>query len=143
MTTLNIHPHKLDLYGTAETLEDLGELLCGDDEAGGCVLDDEHDALTLELGDYLDEVLVDPTEDEKARVIRGYRWTRDHTPTDERLRDVHENLMAKRQGDGSILMRCPNPDHPDQHPSFLIQGCAGKCLSCGYETTVDALLKGN
>lgn len=141
--TIKLQEHQLGgMYVGATTLEEVGAIMHAEDVGSECVLSDEHDALQLELGDYLDEVLVEPTPDEKARVIRGYRWARDETPLAERIREVHPDSDAKAQPDGSVLMRCPSPDHPDMWASFLIDDTAGKCMSCGHETTVRNILTG-
>lgn len=144
MTIKLQHDYDGDGYAKAQHLEELGGIIFYEDEKDGpqCVLGDKDDELGLELGDYLDEVLVDPTPDAKARVIRGYRWARDKTPLADRIREVHPDSDAKAQPDGSVLMRCPSPDHPDMWASFLIDDTAGKCMSCGHETTVRNILTG-
>jgi len=59
------------------------------------------------------------------------------------LVEQYSGSPGKRSG-ASVLFRCPNPDHPDQHPSFEVNTKTGRarCYSrCGYVGDALALVK--
>lgn len=98
--TIKLQEHQLGgTYAGAATLEEVGAIMHAEDVGGECVLSDEHDALNLELGDYLDQVLDEPTEEDKRRVIDGYRAARDGLTTTEEYAANHSLSSIAAKGD--------------------------------------------
>lgn len=65
-----------------------------------------------------------------------------HAAIDGVLAALEQRAPVKRTRRGTWRTRCPNPDHPDRHPSFVFLGrFGGRCLSrCAQHWTLGALV---
>lgn len=116
--TIKLQEHQLGgTYAGATTLEEVGAIMYAEDVGSECVLSDEHDALQLELGDYLDEVLDDPTEEDKRRVLDGYRAARDGLVTTEQYAANHSLVSITEHKTEAEMQAALDEFTPDEHPS--------------------------